>query len=51
MATRELLAELAKLCEKELAQPVIAEAAGGVDVAKRVQAGEGVVINVIGQSC
>ena len=47
MATRELLAELARLCEKELAQPVIAEAAGGVDVAKRVQSGEAVDIVVL----
>jgi molybdate transport system substrate-binding protein len=40
MATRELLSELAILCERDLSQPVIAEAAGGVDIAKRVQAGE-----------
>ena len=44
MATRELLAELAKGCERELSQPVVSEAAGGVDVAKRVQAGEAVDI-------
>lgn len=44
MATRELLNELAIGCEKDLSQPVIAEAAGGVDVAKRVQAGEAVDI-------
>jgi molybdate transport system substrate-binding protein len=40
MATRELLAELANGCMRDLSQPVITEAAGGVDVAKRVQAGE-----------
>jgi molybdate transport system substrate-binding protein len=40
MATRELLSELAVLCERDLSQPVTAEAAGGVDIAKRVQAGE-----------
>ena len=44
MATRELLAELARGCERDLSQPVITEAAGGVDVAKRVQAGEAVDI-------
>ena len=47
MATRELLAELAKGCERDLSQPVLAEAAGGVDVAKRVQAGEAVDIVVL----
>lgn len=47
MATRELLAELAKACERDLAQPVVSEAAGGVDVAKRVQAGEVVDIVVL----
>jgi molybdate transport system substrate-binding protein len=47
MATRDLLAELAARCGRELAQPVVAEAAGGVDVAKRVQAGEAVDIVVL----
>ncbi len=47
MATRELLGELVKGCERDLSQPVIAEAAGGVDVAKRVQAGEAVDIVVL----
>ena len=47
MATRELLAELAKGCERDLSQPVLAEAAGGVDVAKRVQAGEAMDIVVL----
>jgi len=40
MATREVLSELAQQFERTAAQPVNAEAAGGVDVAKRVQAGE-----------
>ena len=44
MATRELLSELANECDRVLSQPVISEAAGGVDVAKRVQAGEAVDI-------
>jgi len=44
MATRELLNELSSRCGKELSQPIIAEAAGGVDVARRVQAGEPVDI-------
>src|ERR1051326_7835282 len=47
MATRELLAELAIGCERDLSQAVVAEAAGGVDVAKRVQAGETVDIVVL----
>jgi molybdate transport system substrate-binding protein len=47
MATRELLAELARSCERDLSEPVIPEAAGGVDVAKRVQADEVVDIVVL----
>jgi molybdate transport system substrate-binding protein len=47
MATRELLTELANGCSQELSQPVVAESAGGVDVAKRVQAGEAVDIVVL----
>lgn len=47
MATRELLAELAARFERTAAQPVSAEAAGGVDVAKRVQAGEAVDVVVL----
>jgi molybdate transport system substrate-binding protein len=47
MATRELLAELAVVCGRDLLQPVVAEAAGGVDAAKRVQAGEAVDIVVL----
>lgn len=40
MATREVLADLVAQYENTAGQPVVAEAAGGVDVAKRVQAGE-----------
>ena len=47
MATRDLLNELAARCERDLSQPVVAEAAGGVDVTKRVQAGEAVDIVVL----
>jgi molybdate transport system substrate-binding protein len=47
MATRELLAELAARFQRAAAQAVSAEAAGGVDVAKRVQAGEAVDVVVL----
>src|SRR5512147_986896 len=47
MATREVLGELAARFERETKQPVATEAAGGVDVAKRVQAGEAVDIVVL----
>jgi len=47
MATRELLGELVSRYERATAQPVTAEAAGGVDVAKRVQLGEAVDIVVL----
>ena len=40
MATRGILAELAREYERATGRPVAAEAAGGVDVAKRVRAGE-----------
>jgi molybdate transport system substrate-binding protein len=40
MATREVLAEMAAQYTSEFAQPVNTSAAGGVDVAKRVAAGE-----------
>jgi molybdate transport system substrate-binding protein len=40
MATRELLAELASSWQAKSGQPVDAVAAGGVDVAKRLRAGE-----------
>lgn len=47
MATREVLSELASRYHLASAQPVITEAAGGVDVAKRVQAGEAVDVVVL----
>jgi molybdate transport system substrate-binding protein len=47
MATRQLLAELAQRCAHDLSQPLVTAAAGGVDVAKRVQAGEIVDIVVL----
>jgi len=47
MATREMLAELVAHYERACGQPVAAEAAGGVDVAKRVQAGEAVDVVVL----
>ena len=40
MATRALLADLARDYETEQAQPVAIESVGGVDAARRVQAGE-----------
>jgi molybdate transport system substrate-binding protein len=45
MATREVLAELVGRYQRATSQPVSSEAAGGVDVAKRVQAGE--VVDVV----
>jgi molybdate transport system substrate-binding protein len=47
MATREVLAELVSQYPRIIAQPVTAEAAGGVDVAKRVQSGETVDVVVL----
>jgi molybdate transport system substrate-binding protein len=47
MATRELLSELVAEYERSTGQPVVAEAAGGVDVAKRVRAGESVDVVVL----
>jgi molybdate transport system substrate-binding protein len=47
MATRELLNELIAEYERTTGQPVTAEAAGGVDVAKRVRAGEAVDVVVL----
>src|SRR5215207_7846382 len=47
MAPRELLAELAMCCGRDLSQPVVTEAAGGLDAAKRVQANEAVDIVVL----
>ena len=40
MAAREVLAELIRGFPAQTGQPVAAEAAGGVDVAKRIQAGD-----------
>jgi molybdate transport system substrate-binding protein len=47
MATRELLVELAARHVRDCDQLIIAAAAGGVDAAKRVQAGEAVDIVVL----
>jgi molybdate transport system substrate-binding protein len=47
MATRELLAALAARYEHEFARHVVTEAAGGVDVARRVDAGEAVDVVVL----
>jgi molybdate transport system substrate-binding protein len=47
MATREILAALAADFERATGQGVCAAAAGGVDVAKRVQAGEAVDVVVL----
>lgn len=47
MATREVLNELAARFERDNGQKVATEAAGGVDVAKRVQNGEAVDIVVL----
>lgn len=47
MAARELLAELASRYEQTVGQKVVAEAAGGVDVAKRVQDGEAADVVVL----
>ncbi len=47
MATREVLAELVSQYQRITAQPVTVEAAGGVDVARRVQAGETVDVVVL----
>jgi molybdate transport system substrate-binding protein len=47
MATREVLGELAIQYQRATSQPVITEAAGGVDVAKRVQLGEPVDIVIL----
>ena len=40
MATRELLASLAAQFELDVGQRVVAEAGGGVDIARRISAGE-----------
>ncbi|MGH8149358.1 MAG: substrate-binding domain-containing protein [Steroidobacteraceae bacterium] len=50
MATRGVLQELAAQFERAASRPVVAEAAGGVDVAKRVQAGEAVDVVVLARN-
>jgi molybdate transport system substrate-binding protein len=50
MATREVLAELISRYQQCTVQRVDAEAAGGVDVAKRVQAGEALDIVVLARN-
>jgi molybdate transport system substrate-binding protein len=47
MATREVLSELVSQYQRATAQSVTTEAAGGVDVAKRVQLGEAVDIVIL----
>lgn len=47
MATRELLNELVAQYQASSGQPVTSEAAGGVDVAKRVRAGEAVDVVIL----
>ena len=47
MATRDVLANLAAAYERSTGQPVTAEGAGGVDVAKRVRQGEAVDVVVL----
>ncbi len=50
MATRELLRELAAAYQAARSQPVVSESAGGVDVAKRVHAGEAVDVVVLARN-
>jgi molybdate transport system substrate-binding protein len=47
IATRELLAELAVQYQRQCACPMVTEAGGGVDIAKRVEAGAAVDIVVL----
>jgi molybdate transport system substrate-binding protein len=47
MATREVLSDLVSRYQRATPQPVTTEAAGGVDVAKRVQAGEALDIVIL----
>jgi molybdate transport system substrate-binding protein len=47
MATRELLRDLAAAYQAASSQPVLLESAGGVDVAKRVHAGEALDVVVL----
>lgn len=47
MATRNVLAELASRFQRATGQPIAAEAAGGIDVARRVHAGEAVDVVIL----
>ncbi len=47
MATKEVLADLIAQYQKSVQQAVVAESAGGVEVARRVQAGEAVDVVVL----
>jgi molybdate transport system substrate-binding protein len=47
MATRELLNELVAQYQSSTGQPITSEAAGGVDVVKRVRAGEAVDVVIL----
>ena len=47
MATKQVLADLIALYQQSVAQPVALESVGGVDAAKRVQAGEAVDVVVL----
>lgn len=48
MATRQVLAELVSAFEQRGGQPVVIESVGGVDAAKRVQAGEHFDVVILG---
>jgi molybdate transport system substrate-binding protein len=50
MATRELLAALAAQYQRNSGQAVVTEAGGGVDVAKRIAAGEAMDVAVLASS-
>ena len=50
MATREMLAEIALRYERDTARAVAAEAAGGVEVARRLQGGETADVVVLAAS-
>jgi molybdate transport system substrate-binding protein len=47
MATRDVVSELAAQYQKATSRPVAAEAAGGVDVAKRVMSGEEIDVVIL----
>ncbi|HWJ34299.1 MAG TPA: substrate-binding domain-containing protein [Steroidobacteraceae bacterium] len=47
MATRDVVGEIVSRYQRDAAQPVATESAGGVDVAKRVQAGEAVDVVIL----